>query len=55
MAEATVSLELTREEMEVLRTALQLLKDMLSREEADELDLVHAIQAKLPLKSEPRG
>lgn len=52
MAERTVWLELTLQELEVLRTALQLLKDTLSREEADELEVVHAILAKLPSGSE---
>ena len=55
MSEPTVVVELTREELDVLRTALQLLKDALSREEADELDQVTAIQAKLPSGTESPG
>jgi len=44
----TVRLDLTPAELELLRTALRVLGSTLGREEADELDEVQALLAKLP-------
>jgi hypothetical protein len=44
----THKLELTQEELVVVRTALELLEDTFSKEEADQLDQVQALIAKLP-------
>ncbi len=46
-AETAVHLELTREERELLVTALKLLRSTLGREEAEELAEVQALIAKL--------
>jgi hypothetical protein len=45
--EATISLELTPQERELLVTALRLLRATLGREEADELAEVQTLLAKL--------
>lgn len=45
---ATLSVELTHDELELVRAALNLLKSTLGREEADELEEVQALLAKLP-------
>lgn len=44
----TIRLELTPSEVSLIRTALELLEDTLGREEADELEEVQAILARLP-------
>jgi Arc/MetJ-type ribon-helix-helix transcriptional regulator len=43
----TVHLEMTPSEADLLRTALRLLEDTLGREEADELEEVQALLARL--------
>ena len=43
-----IRLDLTRSELALVRTALELLEDTLGREEAKELDEVQAILARLP-------
>lgn len=45
---ATTMLELTTGEIELIRTALQMLEDTLGREEADELAEVQALLRRLP-------
>jgi hypothetical protein len=45
--QSTVALELTAAELELLRTALGLLEATLGREEADELEQVQSILAKV--------
>jgi hypothetical protein len=47
-AGVTVPIELTANELRLLRTALEMLEDTLGREEADELDEVQALLARLP-------
>lgn len=47
---ATATLELTSGEIELIRTALQMLEDTLTREEADELAEVQALLMRLPAK-----
>lgn len=44
---STRSLELSTAELDLIRTALRLLESTLSREEADELDEVQALLARL--------
>ena len=44
----TTRLDLTTSELELIRTALQMLEDTLGREEAEELDEVQALLARLP-------
>jgi hypothetical protein len=44
----TISLEMTPDEIQLLRTALEILEDTLGREEADELAEVQALLARLP-------
>lgn len=44
----TIRLDLTPSEVSLIRTALELLEDTLGREEADELEEVQAILARLP-------
>lgn len=45
---AITKLDLTPGEVELMRTALQMLEDTLGREEADELAEVQALLARLP-------
>ena len=47
-APATVRLDRTPDETLLLRTALEMLEDTLGREEADELEEVQALLARLP-------
>ena len=47
-ARGAIRLELTPDEVQLLRTALELLEDTLGREEADELKEVQALLAHLP-------
>ena len=42
-----INLELTATELQIVRTALRLLLSSLSREEADELDVVRAVLDKV--------
>ena len=44
----TIQLRLTASELRLLRTALEMLEDTLGREEADELEDVQALLARLP-------
>ena len=44
----TVQLELTNDEVELMRTALKMLLSTLGREEAEELEEVQALLARLP-------
>jgi hypothetical protein len=44
----TVPVELTPAELELVRTALQILEDTLGHEEADELEAVQALLGRLP-------
>jgi len=44
----TVSIELTGAELQLVRTALQILEDTLGHEEADELEAVQALLRRLP-------
>jgi hypothetical protein len=44
---ATRSIELTRDEVELVRTALRLLESTLGREEADELEAVQRLLRRL--------
>jgi len=44
----TLRLELTTNEVELLRTALRMLEDTLGREEAEELQEVQALLRRLP-------
>jgi hypothetical protein len=46
-AGATVGIDLNRSELELIRTALKLLLSTLGREEADELEEVQSLLAKL--------
>lgn len=46
-ATAPTTLELTPTELQIVRTALRLLLSSLSREEADELDVVRAVLDKV--------
>jgi hypothetical protein len=43
----TIRLDLTPDELQLLRTALEILEDTLGREEADELEEVQALLARL--------
>jgi hypothetical protein len=43
-----IVLELTPNELRLVRTALQMLEDTLGHEEADELEEVRAVLARLP-------
>jgi hypothetical protein len=43
-----IVLELTPNELRLVRTALQMLEDTLGHEEADELEEVQAVLARLP-------
>jgi hypothetical protein len=43
-----IQLDLAPDELELVRTALRLLLSTLSREEADEMDEVRALLARLP-------
>jgi hypothetical protein len=43
-----IRLDLTRSEVALLRTALEMLEDTLGRDEANELEEVQAILARLP-------
>jgi hypothetical protein len=47
----TVSLELSVSEVELVRTALEMLEDTLGREEADELQEVQELLRRLPAGS----
>jgi hypothetical protein len=47
-AEGTFPIELSDGELQLVRTALKLLEDMLGREEADELGEVQALLRRLP-------
>lgn len=47
-APVIVRLDLTPDETQLLRTALEMLEDTLGREEADELEEVQALLARLP-------
>jgi hypothetical protein len=47
----TVSLELSVSEVELMRTALEMLEDTLGREEADELEEVQELLKRLPAGS----
>lgn len=44
----TIQLELTASEAALLRTALEMLEDTLGRDEAEELEEVQALLARLP-------
>jgi hypothetical protein len=46
----TLELELTPGEVELMRTALEMLEDTLGREEAEELGEVQALLRRLPTK-----
>jgi hypothetical protein len=48
---AVTRLDLTAGEVEIIRTALQMLEDTLGREEAEELEEVQALLARLPKQS----
>jgi hypothetical protein len=50
-ATATFPIELTQSELQLLRTALEMLEDTLGHEEADELEEVQALLARLPAAS----
>lgn len=47
----TVSLELSGSEVQLVRTALEMLEDTLGREEADELQEVQELLRRLPKES----
>ncbi|HEX5451916.1 MAG TPA: hypothetical protein VFW86_05955 [Candidatus Limnocylindrales bacterium] len=53
-AKGTTSLQLTPNELRLVRTALEMLEDTLGHEEADELEEVQALLARLP-DAPPRG
>ena len=51
----TIQLTLSPAELELIRTALDFLRSTLGREEADELDAVQRLLARLPPASEERS
>ncbi len=53
LAPTKVTLELTDEELQLVRTALQLLRSTLGRQEADELHEVRALLERLETKGQP--
>lgn len=50
---ATVSMDLTQNELRLVRTALEMLEDTLGHEEADELEEVQALLGRLPAPARP--
>ena len=53
VAPVKVTLELTADELQLVRTALQLLRSTLGRQEADELHEVRLLLARLEADAQP--